>query len=118
MDIRICVDVHDMARAIAFYTDGLGLRCGRRFQSGFVELLGGSSPIDLLLNPEGSPPLPGEAARRSYARHWTPVHLDFVVDDIDAAVARLLKHGAVLEQPVTDRVWGRIADWPTLSATA
>jgi catechol 2,3-dioxygenase-like lactoylglutathione lyase family enzyme len=63
MDIRICVDVHDMARAIAFYTDGLGLRCGRRFQSGFVELLGGSSPIDLLLNPEGSPPLPGEAAR-------------------------------------------------------
>ncbi len=109
MDIRICIDVNDMERAVAFYTEGLGLHCGRRFQSGFVELLGAGSPIDLLLQTEGSRPLPGQAAMRSYQRHWTPVHLDFVVDDIDAAVSRLLQHGAVLEQPVTDRVWGRIA---------
>lgn len=109
MDIRICIDVNDMERAVAFYTEGLGLHCGRRFQSGFVELLGAGSPIDLLLQTEGSRPLPGSTATRSYQRHWTPVHLDFVVDDIDAAVSRLLQHGAVLEQPVTDRVWGRIA---------
>jgi catechol 2,3-dioxygenase-like lactoylglutathione lyase family enzyme len=109
MDIRICIDVNDMERAVAFYTEGLGLHCGRRFQSGFVELLGAGSPIDLLLQTEDSRPLPGNVATRSYDRHWTPVHLDFVVDDIDAAVARLLQHGAVLEQPVTDRVWGRIA---------
>ena len=109
MDLRICIDVNDMERAIAFYTGGLGLRCGRRFQSGFVELLGAGSPIDLLLQTEGSRPLAGSTATRSYDRHWTPVHLDFVVDDIDAAVSRLLQHGAVLEQPVTDRVWGRIA---------
>jgi catechol 2,3-dioxygenase-like lactoylglutathione lyase family enzyme len=109
MDIRICIDVNDMERAVAFYTEGLGLHCGRRFQSGFVELLGAGSPIDLLLQTEGSRPLPGNVATRSFQRHWTPVHLDFVVDDIDAAVARLLQHGAVLEQPVTDRVWGRIA---------
>lgn len=109
MDIRICIDVSDMEHAVAFYTEGLGLHCGRRFQSGFVELLGAGSPIDLLLQTEGSRPLPGSAATRSYQRHWTPVHLDFVVDDIDAAVSRLLQHGAALEQPVTDRVWGRIA---------
>lgn len=109
MNIRICIDVNDMERAVAFYTEGLGLHCGRRFQSGFVELLGAGSPIDLLLQTEGSRPLPGQAATRSYQRHWTPVHLDFVVDDIDAAVSRLLQHGAVLEQPVTDRIWGRIA---------
>lgn len=109
MELRICIDVNDMERAVAFYTEGLGLHCGRRFQSGFVELLGAGSPIDLLLQAEGSTPLPGQPAMRSYRRHWTPVHLDFVVDDIDAAVARLQKHGAVLEQPVTERVWGRIA---------
>jgi catechol 2,3-dioxygenase-like lactoylglutathione lyase family enzyme len=109
MDIRICIDVNDMERAVAFYTQGLGLQCGRRFQGGFVELLGGGSPIDLLLQTEGSSPVAGSTATRSFQRHWTPVHLDFVVDDIDTAVARLLQHGAVLEQPVTDRVWGRIA---------
>jgi catechol 2,3-dioxygenase-like lactoylglutathione lyase family enzyme len=109
MNIRICIDVNDMERAVAFYTEGLGLRCGRRFQGGFVELLGAGSPIDLLLQTEGSRPIADSAATRSFQRHWTPVHLDFVVDDIDAAVSRLLQHGAVLEQPVTDRVWGRIA---------
>ncbi len=109
MEIRICIDVNDMERAVAFYTQGLGLHCGRRFQSGFVEILGAGSPIDLLLNAAGTKPLAGSDTQRSYQRHWTPVHLDFVVDDIDAAVARLLRHGAVLEQPVTERVWGRIA---------
>ena len=109
MELRICIDVDNMERAIAFYTEGLGLRCGRQFQSGFVELLGAGSPIDLLLQAEGTTPLPGHAGTRSYQRHWTPVHLDFVVDDINAAVERLLRHGAVLERPVSDRVWGRIA---------
>src|SRR5258708_28395519 len=30
----------------------------------------------------------GSQARRNYGRHWTPVHLDFVVEDLDAAVQR------------------------------
>jgi predicted enzyme related to lactoylglutathione lyase len=109
MELRICIDVNDMARAVAFYTEALGLRVGRRFGSDFVEILGASSPIDLLLNSAGTQPCAGSASARSYQRHWTPVHLDFVVDDIDAAVARLQQRGAVLEMPVADRAWGRIA---------
>lgn len=46
---------------------------------------------------------------RDYARHWTPVHLDFVVTDIDAAVARAITGGAVLEQPLRNDAWGRLA---------
>ena len=109
MEIRICIDVNDMDRAVAFYTAGLGLKVGRRFQGAFVELLGAGSAIDLLLNAPGTQPIAGRADTRHYQRHWTPVHLDFVVDDIEVAVARLLQHGAVLEMPVTERVWGRIA---------
>ncbi|MBA4327028.1 MAG: glyoxalase [Polaromonas sp.] len=109
MDLRICIDVDDMERAIAFYTGGLRLSIGRRYKNAFTEILGASSPIDLLLNAAGTKPLPGSDTQRSYQRHWTPVHLDFVVDDIDAAVARLVKHGAVLEMPVNNRAWGRIA---------
>jgi catechol 2,3-dioxygenase-like lactoylglutathione lyase family enzyme len=109
MELRICIDVDDMDRAIHFYTEGLGLRVGRRFQNAFTEILGAGSPIDLLLNAAGTQPIAGSEATRNYQRHWTPVHLDFVVDDIDAALARLLRHGAVLDMPVTDRAWGRIA---------
>jgi len=98
-----------MAQAITFYTAGLGLHVGRRFSDQFVELLGGSSTIDLLVNPADSHPVTGLDAVRDYRRHWTPVHLDFVVDDMETAIDRLLAHGAVLEMPVTDRLWGRIA---------
>ncbi|MEO6321770.1 MAG: VOC family protein [Polaromonas sp.] len=110
MELRICIDVDDMERAIAFYTEGLELQVGRRFDSDFVEILGAGSPIDLLFNAAGTRPNAGNLDEvRSYQRHWTPVHLDFVVNDIDAAVFRLQNHGAVLEIPVSDRVWGRIA---------
>lgn len=109
MELRICIDVDDMARAIDFYTAGLGLRVGRRFSEQFVELLGGSSAIDLLVNPAGSRAVTGVDSVRDYRRHWTPVHLDFVVSDIDTAIDRLLAYGAALEMPVTDRIWGRIA---------
>jgi catechol 2,3-dioxygenase-like lactoylglutathione lyase family enzyme len=111
MEIRICIDVPDMERAIAFYTQGLGLRLARRLGDDWAELLGGGSPIDLLRNEAGTAPL-GEAkpARRSYERHWTPVHMDFAVTDLDAAVARLTALGAVLERPVQQRKWGRMAN--------
>jgi predicted enzyme related to lactoylglutathione lyase len=54
-------------------------------------------------------PAPGVTRPRDYSRHWTPVHLDFVVDDIDAAVERAVALGAVLERPVTTSAWGRLA---------
>ena len=109
MEVRICIDVDDMDRAIAFYTGGLGLNVGRRFKSDFVEILGAGSPIDLLLNAPGTQPAASSPGTRHYGRHWTPVHLDFVVQDIEAVAKRLQAHGAVLEMPVTERVWGRIA---------
>jgi len=110
MDMRICIDVDDMERAIAFYTQGLDLRLGRRLGGDWAELLGGGSPIDLLLNAPGSAPLGADhPQRRDYTRHWTPVHLDFVVNGIDAAAAKLMALGAALERPIQDRKWGRMA---------
>ena len=111
MHIRICIDVPDLDRAVAFYTQGLGFRPGRRLADGWAELLGPHGTLDLLTSAPGSAPL-GEAhpQRRDYRRHWTPVHLDFVVDDIDAATARLVDLGATLERPVQDRAWGRMAN--------
>ncbi len=110
MEIRICIDVDDLERAITFYTQGLGLRLGRRLDFDWAELLGGSSPIDLLANAPGTAPLgDSHPERRDYARHWTPVHLDFVVSGIEAAAQKLVSLGATLERPIADRRWGRMA---------
>jgi catechol 2,3-dioxygenase-like lactoylglutathione lyase family enzyme len=111
MEIRICIDVDDLERGIAFFTQGLGLRVGRRLDDDWVELLGAASAIDLLANPGGTPALgPGHPQRRSYARHWTPVHLDFAVQDIESSVRKLVALGATLERPILERRWGRMAN--------
>lgn len=107
LDILVNIDVDDLARAIDFYTAAFPLRVGRRFGNGGVELLGAGSPIYLLAKPAGSEGAPG--APRTYARHWTPIHLDLVVPDLAAAVARATAAGAVLEAPATTRAWGSIA---------
>jgi predicted enzyme related to lactoylglutathione lyase len=110
MNLRVCIDVDDVERGIAFFTKGLGLHVGRRFDDQWVELLGASAPLDLLANPAGSEAVPGRELRRDYGRHWSPVHLDFVVDDIEAAVARAVAAGATLERPVRDEPYGRLAN--------
>jgi predicted enzyme related to lactoylglutathione lyase len=108
VQLRACVDVDDLDRAIAFYTAALGLTVGRRFDD-FCELLGAPSPIDLLRKAAGSAPIEHHPAARDYRRHWTPVHLDFVVPDLEAAVRRAVDAGAVLERAIADAAWGRIA---------
>lgn len=109
IELRICIDVDDLDRGIAFYTGGIGLSVGRRLSRDWVELLGATSPIDLLETESGSAPSPRSHARRAFARHWTPVHLDFLVQDIDAAVKRALEAGATLEHPLRLESYGRLA---------
>jgi len=45
---------------------------------------------------------------RTYERHWTPVHLDVAVDDIDRAVARVSSRRK-LEHAASPTPYGRIA---------
>jgi predicted enzyme related to lactoylglutathione lyase len=107
--ILVNIDVDDLQRATAFYTALLDLKVGRRFGTGGVELVGGAVPFYLLVKPAGSMVSQASGESRRYARHWTPVHLDFVVADVDAAVERALAAGATLDDPVTTQTWGRIA---------
>jgi predicted enzyme related to lactoylglutathione lyase len=109
VDLLINIDVDDLSRATAFYTDAFDLRIGRRFGDGGIELLGGSSPIYLLVKAAGTEATSHSNQRRDYSRHWTPVHLDIVVQDIDAAIERALKAGAKLERAAQAKSWGKIA---------
>jgi predicted enzyme related to lactoylglutathione lyase len=110
MQLVINIDVDDLEKAIAFYSAGLGLRLGRRlFADTVAEMSGGSSIIQLLLKPAGSSPASSIPATREYKRHWTPVHLDFVVQDISGAIERAVHAGATLEGSVQSYAWGHLA---------
>jgi predicted enzyme related to lactoylglutathione lyase len=110
MDLLVNIDVPDVDAAIAFYQQGLGLRLRRRLFDGTVaEMQGARAPLYLLEKPPGSHPIPGATDARDYARHWTPVHLDFAVPDIEQAVARACGAGATLEGVVQTCAWGRLA---------
>lgn len=109
IQVLLNIDVDDIEAAARFYGDALGLRLGRRLGPDFVELMGAAVPIYLLANQRGSPPFPGAATGRSYERHWSPLHLDFVVEDIERAVARALGAGAKLEVPVREEPYGLLA---------
>ncbi|WP_340571949.1 VOC family protein [Stenotrophomonas sp. G106K1] len=102
------LDVPDLVAAAAFYTQAFGLHAGRRLGLGAVELLGGPTPLYLLQNDAGSAATK-DGDVRDYERHWTPVHLDWVVTDMDAALVRAVAAGATLERPVRERRWGKIA---------
>lgn len=105
--LLVNVDVDDLDAAVRFYTAALGLRVGRRL-AGAVELVGAEAPIYLLASAAGSAPYAGAAAARHYGRHWTPVHLDFAVDDLDAAVARAVAAGAKVEKPIAQHPYGKL----------
>ena len=107
--VLLNLDVDDMERAVAFYTQAFELRVGRRFDTGFVELLGAEAPIYLLLKAAGSRPFEGAEQARAYNRHWTPLHLDFVVADLDSALARAVAAGATLESAPSQHAYGRLA---------
>jgi predicted enzyme related to lactoylglutathione lyase len=110
MKLLVNIDVANLEQASAFYCRALDLSVGRRFD-GWVELLGASSPIYLLPKEAGSAVSPASQQKRDYARHWTPVHLDFVVEDLETVMKRAQDAGATLEIDVRTHVWGRIAQF-------
>lgn len=97
--LLINIDVPDLAAGEAFYTAALGLTVGRRFADDIVELTGSDAPLYLIVKPAGSAIGPVGGGVRHYGRHWTPVHVDFSVDDLDAAVAGAVQEGATLDLP-------------------
>ena len=106
MRLLLNLDVSDLATAEAFYTGAFGLRPARRLGDGALELDGAQVPIYLLQKPAGS--VGAQGSVRDYARHWTPVHVDVVVEDLDAALRRALAAGATQEGAVREANWGRI----------
>lgn len=107
MALLLNIDVPDVEAGVRFYTTAFGLTVARHFGADMAELVGWPATVYLLTKPAGT--VGAGADARRYDRHWTPVHVDVVVGDVDATVERAVGAGATLEVPAQDTPYGRIA---------
>lgn len=98
LHVSVSIDVPDLAAGVRFYSEAFGFTKVAEPYPGVVVLRAGDATITLLEKREGSKPSPDTGDARRYERHWTPVHLDFHVDDMAAALDRALEAGARKEQ--------------------
>ena len=69
--LLVNIDVDDLAKATEFYCKAFNLRVGRRFGSDAIELLGATSPIYLLVKPNGkSRTTAGVGSSKLAKVHW------------------------------------------------
>jgi predicted enzyme related to lactoylglutathione lyase len=92
--VLINIDVPELAPAIRFYTAALGLTHTRTLDDDVAELQGAAATIYLLRKAAGTTAVKSPPIARDFERHWTPVHFDLVVDDVDAAAAHAIAAGA------------------------
>ena len=105
--LLVNIDVDDIEHAIEFYREALGLKVARRFGATAAEMTGSSAPIYLLEKKPGTIAFKN-GPERDYARHWTPVHLDFVVPDIRVALENAIEAGGKVEGKLRTEKWGHI----------
>jgi predicted enzyme related to lactoylglutathione lyase len=108
IEVHAYIEVTDAEAGIAFYCGGLGLTVKRQFTRHWIELAGAKTPIFLLAEMPAEADLGSRKVPRDFGRHWTPVHIDFIVDDLDGTVARLVAAGAKVEKPTAEKAYGRI----------
>jgi catechol 2,3-dioxygenase-like lactoylglutathione lyase family enzyme len=100
---RVIVFVKDLPRMSEFYRDALGLRTvPGRGVDGWAELDAGAATIALHAIPAAIAARIAISAPPA-AREDTPIKLVFEVDDLSAARAHLIAHGATMGEV---RSWG------------
>ena len=106
--ISVSIDVSDLKQAETFYVEALGCKKVRDQGANMVVLSVENSDIYLQEKKGGTKPLVSSGVVRDYGRHWTPVHLDFLCENIDEIVAKILKLGGFHEGGESGD-WGSIA---------
>lgn len=106
--LALSIDVPDVAAGERFFTDGLGFETVRQEPPSLV-MRADTIEVWLLPREEGSTAVRHRQLSRSYQRHWTPIHLDIIVDDLQSALARAISAGATQEGDVVTGEEGAIA---------
>jgi glutamate racemase len=103
--VLINIDVPDLEKAVAFYSNAFGLEPARRLGPDIMEMTGWATPVYLLRKDAGTPGAASEPRR--YERHWTPVHLDVVVERLEEALARAIAAGGKAATDIRVENWGK-----------
>ena len=106
--ISVSIDVSNLKQAEAFYIEALGCKKLRDQGSDMAVLSTENCDIYLQEKEAGTKPLVSSDVVRDYKRHWTPVHLDFLAENVDEAVKKILQLGGLHEGGETGD-WGSIA---------
>jgi predicted enzyme related to lactoylglutathione lyase len=106
--ISVSIDVSNLKQAVNFYVAALGCKKVRDQGSNMVVLSVENADICLQEKESGTKPLPTSNVARNYERHWTPVHLDFLCENVDEVVSKILKFGGLHEGGERGD-WGAIA---------
>ena len=95
-NVSVCIDVLDIKKATQFYANAL--ECDiKNEEKKSSQLTAENITIHLLEKEEKTNPLVNESASRHYSRHWTPVHLDFSVNDVEKTLSLIQKFGGTVE---------------------
>ena len=106
--ISVSIDVSNLKQAETFYKEALGCKKLRDQGTDMVVLATDNCDIYLQEKEAGTKPLVSSAVVRDYERHWTPVHLDFLTENIDEVVKKILQLGGLHEGGESGD-WGSIA---------
>ena len=106
--ISVSIDVSDLKQAENFYVEALGCKKVRDQGSDMLVLSVENCDIYLQKKEAGTNPLVSGSIVRDYERHWTPIHLDFLCDNVDELVSKILSLGGAHEGGDTGD-WGSIA---------
>ncbi len=96
--VHVSIDVPELERGLRFYGRVFGfVETARPFPTMAI-LDANNVTVCLHERAAGTKSSPGGAERRRYERHWTPVHLDLHVADLDAVLTAVRAEGGAVER--------------------
>lgn len=96
--VHVSIDVPDLAAGLRFYGAVFGFAEIARPFATMAVLDANNVTVCLHQKASGTKSSGGGAEPRRYERHWTPVHLDLHVPDLDVVLARVRAEGGAIEQ--------------------
>jgi predicted enzyme related to lactoylglutathione lyase len=95
--VHVSIDVPDLEAGLQFYGSVFGFVATARPFPTMAVLDANNVTMCMHEKAAGTQSSPGGGELRRYERHWTPVHLDVHVSDLDAVLARVRAGGGAIE---------------------
>ena len=101
--VHVSIDVPHLEDGLRFYESVFGfVETARPFPTMAI-LDANNVTVCMHAKAAGSTPSPDTTDKRTYQRHWTPVHLDLHVHDFDGVLAKIRSAGGRIETEYRDQ---------------